>query len=215
MSHEGPRAEQLAWLRADLVATKELSVQALSRQIYEIGFQCLRCGECCIGEDNSVVVFPYEIRRILSSTGRQLLEAVEPPEEGEWDRDGGFHTLEWRLKKENGSCKFYSRSECGKNGQCKIYESRPLICSTYPFYLDQGILQCSECRGLGQEMEIAQAESMAKRLIERSITEIYEAIALLEKYEDFERGPAREKGPCIVHDSEGEHRVQGKVFRQK
>jgi hypothetical protein len=39
----------------------------------------------------------------------------------------------------------------------------------------------------------------------RHLFEIQEAIALLERYRDFERGEARKGGGCIVHDSEGEH----------
>ncbi len=207
MSSKEQRAEQIERLRADLRAAKDLSIDALSRQIGEIGFLCLHCGECCAGEDNSVVVFPFEIRRILETTGLQWLDAVEPPEEGEWDRGGCFHTLEWRLKKKNGACKFYSKYEAGTNGdrECQIYGSRPLICSTYPFYLDRGVLHFSECRGLGGMIEPDKAREMAELLILRFVTEIREAIALLEKYEDFERGGAGEGGRCIVHDSEGEH----------
>ncbi|RQW78480.1 MAG: YkgJ family cysteine cluster protein [Methanothrix sp.] len=209
MSRDGQRAEQIKQLCADLEAAKELSADVLLRQIQEIGFQCQRCGECCTGDDNSVVVFPFEVRRILAAAGLQWLEAVEPPKEGEWDRNGCFHTLEWRLKKEGASCKFYSKTACGMNGfvVCRIYESRPLICSTYPFYLDRGVLHFSECRGLGGMIEPDKAKELAKLLILRYVTEIREAVALLEKYEDFERGGPEEDGRCIVHDSEGAHSI--------
>lgn len=193
--------ELLAKLRDDMVAAQVLSTERLAIQIQEIGFQCLRCGECCTGEDNSVVVFPFEIRRILGATRMYWCDAVEPPQEGEWDSDGIFHTLEWRLKKEDGSCKFYAKCIC------KIYSARPLLCSTYPFYLDSGILRCSECRGLGRKIEPGKAWKIAALLKKRWIIEICEAIALLEKYEDFERGRPAKRGLCIVHDSEGEHRI--------
>jgi len=195
------RKRQLAELRRSLEAAKGLSTKELAAQIEMIGFQCQGCKDCCRGIDNSVVVFPFEIRRILAATGLKWMEAVEPPSEGEWDSDGCFHTLEWRLKKKEGSCQF-----CREDG-CRIYEARPLLCSTYPFFLDQGILCYSECRGLGRMIEPAAAKKLAERLIERNITEINEAISLLEKYHDFERGPQRERGPCVVHDSEGEHWV--------
>jgi hypothetical protein len=56
------------------------------------------------------------------------LEVVGPPEEGEWDRDGCFHTLEWRLRKdgasEGASCRFYH------DGRCSIYPAGP--CSVAP-----------------------------------------------------------------------------------
>ena len=161
------------------------------------------CGECCRGQDNSVVVFPFEIRRILSATDLEWLDVVSPPNLGEWDREGCFHTLEWWLNKENESCRFY------QNGHCAIYSVRPMLCSAYPFYLDRGELMCSECRGLGGKIEPGEARNMAERLIRRYVIEIQEAIAILEKYEDFERGEVGKGGGCIVHDSEGEHRILG------
>jgi uncharacterized protein len=193
--------ERLAQLCEDLEATKRISTRDLAAQIRETGFRCVKCGECCVGEDNSVVVFPFEIRRIMASTGQGWLDTVEPPAEGEWDCQGNFHTLEWRIKKENGSCKFFS------DGKCKIYSDRPFICCTYPFYLDDGGLRWSECRGLGAKIETADAKEMAGRLIERRIIEIQESIALLERYQDFQRGCRSEDGACIVHDSEGEHSI--------
>ena len=134
---------QIADLQAALERAKALSVEALATQIREIGFKCLGCGECCSGEDNSVVVFPFEVRRILAATGLGWLEVAGPPDVGEWDKDGCFHTLEWRLKKVSQSCRFF------ENGSCSIYPIRPGLCSTYPFYLDEGVLQCSMCSGIG------------------------------------------------------------------
>jgi hypothetical protein len=120
---------------------------------------------------------------------------------GEWDKDGCFHTLEWRLKRERDSCRFY------ENSRCSIYPTRPGLCSTYPFYLDDGGLQCSLCRGIGGSIELGEAKELAGRVIRRSILELMEAIALTEKYEDFERGKSNESGDYVVHDSEGEHRI--------
>jgi len=83
-----------------------------------------------------VVVFPFEIQAHSRGYGPRLgTDVVEPPKEGEWDSEGVFHTLEWRLKKEDGSCKFYAK------WRCKIYGTRPLLCSTYPFYLDSGVIK--------------------------------------------------------------------------
>ena len=80
------------------------------------------------------------------------------------------------------------------------------VVRTYPFYLDRGKLMASECRGLGGKIDAQEAERLAETLIARQITEIEEAIALLERYRDFPRGPPGERG-IIVHDSEGEHRI--------
>ena len=146
----------------------------------------------------------------MIATGLPWLEVVGPPEEGEWDKDGCFHTLEWRLKKEGESCRFY------QNGRCSVYRDRPMLCRTYPFYLDNGELMCSECRGLGGKIESDEADKMAEQLILRYLFEIQEAIALLERYRDFERGEAKKGGGCIVHDSEGEHRIaSGKTHGDK
>jgi len=158
MRRKSSTEELLSKLREDLLAARGLSTERLAAQIQEIGFQCQRCGECCTGEDNSVVVFPFEIRRILQYMGMDWNDVVEPPQEGEWDSEGVFHTLEWRLKKEDGSCKFYAK------WRCKIYGTRPLLCSTYPFYLDSGALRCSECRGLGRKIQPRKAQKIAALL---------------------------------------------------
>ena len=135
-------ASRIADLRADLTKAKDLSQSNLAAEIRKMGFSCLACGECCRGEDNSVLVFPREIRRIQEATGLSWQEAAEPPEEGEWDTEGHFHTLEWRLAKVGEACRFY------QEGRCTIYSVRPMLCRTYPFYLDDCALRCSECRGL-------------------------------------------------------------------
>ncbi len=202
MSNDESRARQIEELKRSHRAARNLSPAKLAARIKEIGFACLQCGECCRGEDNSVIAFPQEIRRIMAETGLDWQEVAVPPEEGEWDRDGIFHTLEWRLKKDGDSCRFY------RNEKCAIYRVRPMLCSTYPFYLDDGQLLCSECRGPGSLIESGEAERMAEKLIMRHLFEIQEAISLLEKYVDFERGEAGEKGECIVHDSEGEHAIE-------
>ncbi|VVB71485.1 Putative zinc- or iron-chelating domain protein [uncultured archaeon] len=204
MSRKSAIERHIAELREDLLAARKLSTENLAQQIQENGFSCQLCGECCQGMDNSVVVFPFEIRRIKAASGLEWLQAAEPPEEGEYDREGCFHTLEWRLKRIDGSCRFY------QSGRCSIYEARPLLCSTYPFYLDRGRLQCSLCRGLGCKIDPEKAGEMAELLILRYTTEIEEAILLLEKYQDFERGRPRKGGRCIVHDSEGMHCIHHK-----
>jgi Fe-S-cluster containining protein len=193
--------DRIAGLKQALLAAKELSLTELAALIRDLGFRCQKCGECCRGEDNSVVVFPEEIRCIQRATGLLWLEVVKPPKEGEWDRDGCFHTLEWRLGKEGESCRFY------QNGRCTIYSYRPMLCRTYPFYLDNGELMHSECRGLGCKIESEEADELAEQLVKRHLLEIQEAIHLLERYRDFERGEAKNGGGCIVHDSEGEHHI--------
>ena len=194
--------EMLADLAFQLEEAESLSAETIAREIVRIGFRCQRCGDCCRGEDNSVAVFPFEVRAIIAETGEGWLAAAEPPLEGEWDSQGNFHTLEWRLAKAGRDCKYYS-----ENG-CRIYGARPLLCKTYPFYLEDGRRRWSECRGLGGEIDHAEATKLAELLKRRQIIEIREAIDLIRKYQDFERGEPSPFGRCIVHDSEGEHEIE-------
>ncbi|HQF16102.1 MAG: Flagellin N-methylase [Methanosaeta sp. PtaB.Bin039] len=177
-----------------------LDVSSVARQIQAIGFHCMRCCECCQGPDASVLAFPREVRALSSLTGLSWAEVAEPPQRGEFDRQGNFHTLEWRLVKSGPDCRFYS------DGCCSVYPCRPLLCRTYPFYLANGELQVSECRGLGQSMEPEAAADLAAMLKERYLIELEEGRELLSRFRDFSRGRPSVDGCCIVHDSEGEHR---------
>jgi len=204
MKVEGPASdERLVALVSRLEAARDLSTEGIAAEIQKVGFRCIECGECCRGEDNSVTVFPFEIKRIVCETGKSWLDVVEPPSLGEWDSERNFHTLEWRLKKEGPSCSYHS------GGGCSIYPDRPLLCRTYPFYLEDGELHVSECRGLGGAIEHRAALSLASVIKTRYLTEIEESIELVRRYRDFERGsPSSEgAGVCIVHDSEGEHPI--------
>ncbi len=195
--------EMLADLALQLERAKSLTTETIAREIVRIGFRCQRCGDCCRGEENSVALFPFEIRAIMVAAGGEgWLDVAEPPLEGEWDSEGNFHTLEWRLRKEGRDCKYYSKEGC------RIYGARPLICKTYPFYLEEGRLRWSECRGLGGEIGPKEAQKIAELLKKRQIVEIREAIDLVRKYEDFERGDPSFHGKCVVHDSEGEHKIE-------
>jgi len=196
------REKHLEALRHELQETRDLSLDHLAQQIKALGFQCLRCGECCAGEENSVVVFPFEIRAIRERTGLFWDEVARPPSVGEWDDQGRFHTLEWRLNKEHGSCKFY------RDGECRIYGERPLLCKTYPFFLENGVLGVSECIGLGHQIGSDTSQELAALLKRRRIAELEEAIALIEKFRDFSRGLPGRKTICIVHDSQGMHMIK-------
>ncbi|MCZ7403874.1 MAG: YkgJ family cysteine cluster protein, partial [Candidatus Methanoperedens sp.] len=90
-----------------------------------------------------------------------------------------------------------------KGGLCEIYETRPYICKTYPFYLLDGRLMISECEGIGGDITEEESRKLATLLKERYIAEIKEAIALFEKFRGFNLSGS---GIC-VHDSEGEHWV--------
>jgi Fe-S-cluster containining protein len=174
----------------------KIDEKALSDAIRKIGFRCCKCAKCCTAEhgDNTVVLFPFEIRNIVERTGLPMNEIVCPTPSEDRDSEGNIHTFEWVLNTK-ADCIFL---HCGL---CKIYECRPFICKTYPFYLLDGHLMVSECDGLGGEIRGDNSHNLAALLKERYIAEIKEMISLLTKFRGFRPGG---KGIC-VHDSEGEH----------
>lgn len=169
----------------------------IAGQIKALGFHCNKCAQCCRAEfgDNTVIVFPSEIRSISEKTGLSRDDFVIPTPSEDMDSKGNVHTFEWVLKK-NGDCIFL------ENDLCEIYECRPHICRTYPFYLLDGKLEVSECIGIGGNINDEESLKFAVLLKQRYIKEIREAIELLEKFNGFI--PCGSGNIC-VHDSEGEH----------
>ncbi len=170
---------------------------ALANKITSIGYKCLRCAKCCKLDfgDNTVSIFPSEIRCISGKTGLNRDEIAVPTPSEDRDAQGKIHTFEWILRK-NGDCRFL------ENDLCKIYQCRPFICSTYPFYLFDGRLMVSECEGIGEPIGDEEAMNIARLLKERYITEIKESVALLEKFRGLRPNG---RGDICVHDSEGDH----------
>jgi len=193
----------------NLERLKAANAGTLAKKIAEARFRCQRCGKCCKSEfgDNTVTVFPSEIRGIMQATGLGWPDVVRPNESCDMDDNGEYHTFEWALrKKNNGECRFL------ENNGCTVYEHRPLICRSYPMNMEAGHLEVElyECDGVGAgEMEEADARRMAETLLRRQLTETMETVALMERYEPFHANvpkPADEK-VYIVHDSEGSRRV--------
>lgn len=184
-------------LKRSLNEAVRIDESKIADKIMSIGYKCQQCGRCCMGDygDNTVSIFPFEIRRISEKTGLKREDIAVPTPSEDRDDAGNIHTFEWILKK-NRDCTFLDK------GLCKIYECRPYICRTYPFYLLDGRLRISECEGLGNTISDEDAMKMATLLKERYIAEIRESIALLEKFRGF--APSG-KGDICVHDSEGEH----------
>jgi len=184
-------------LKKELDEAFLINEDEIASKIKSIGFECSHCARCCkkCYGDNTVTVFPYEIRSICRKTGLLPEDIVIPTPSPDRDSEGNVHTFEWVLI-DKGDCMFL------KKGLCKIYECRPYICRTYPFYLLDGRLMISECEGLGNTISDEDAMKMANILKERYIAEIRESIALLEKFRGF--SPSG-KGNICVHDSEGEH----------
>ncbi len=136
-------------------------------------------------------------------------QLFELPEE-DIDSEGNIHTYGWMLRrKKNGDCVFLEKD----TNRCRIYPVRPMLCSTYPFYIEGLKLYTCECEGLGDHISAEESRKLAETLLSRYISELEDTLAMYEKYEDFERGKegldiARdylEKDMCIyiVHDSRG------------
>ena len=189
--------QNITHLKKTLDEALKIDENKLAGEIKKTGFKCTQCSKCCKEEygDNTVAVFPFEIRRICEQTGLEWNDVVIPTPSDDTDSDGNTHTFEWVLRN-NGDCIFL------KSGMCRIYDSRPYLCKTYPFYLDEGRLMACKCEGLGKSMSDAESREVASLLKERYITEIKESISLLEKFGGFK--PQGRGGVC-VHDSEGEH----------
>lgn len=194
--------ERISQLKKALDEALRLDESNIANKIKLIGFKCLGCARCCMQEygDNTVSVFPFEIKRISERTGLQTEEIAVPAPSEERDPEGNIHTFEWVLRK-NWDCMFL------KNGLCSIYECRPRICMTYPFYLLEGHLMVSECEGLGGSISDDECLKLSSQLKERYIAELKESILLIERFRGFKPGG---NGNLCVHDSEGEHWVQSR-----
>ena len=137
----------------------------LARQIQDIGFSCTRCGECCSGTDNLVMVSPEEIERLAGTTGRAAGILAEPYPECIETGDGGSITFEWSLRKDESGCRLFS------DGLCTAYAARPWICLTYPFMLEGERLLVSACPGIGGEISADEAWELAGLLLDRKRAE--------------------------------------------
>jgi Fe-S-cluster containining protein len=188
---------RISILKKDLDNALRIDEKKLAERIKAMGFECRKCAQCCMSEfgDNTVIVSPSQIRKICDISGLKRDDFVIPTPSEDRDKGGNIHTFEWVLKK-NGDCIFL------KENLCEIYECRPFICKTYPFYLLDGKLEVCECMGIGGNISDRESLELAGLLKERYIQEIKESIALFEKFKGFNRGGS---GSVCVHDSDGEH----------
>ncbi len=209
----------------------KLSINEMAKQLVSIGFECMMCGECCRAgsADNTVILFPDEIRLIMDAHGMALEDVCEPSIPQFIDDSGILHCFEWVLKRHsNGNCIFIQA-----DNTCMLYQQRqeqrhqqkhqqghqqrPWICSTYPFFLAfadgaaKPEIMVSECRGVGRPMNEEDALTLAELLKARLLAEITEEIGLLEKLKGFEdweptrfySGQGYQGYTIAVHDSCG------------
>jgi Fe-S-cluster containining protein len=187
-------------------------INEMAKQLVSIGFECLKCGDCCRARsgDNTVMLFPDEIRLIMDTHGMDLDDICEPSVPQFIDYSGILHCFEWVLKRHsNWDCRFIQT-----DNTCMLYQQRPWICSTYPFFLlftngaSKPDIMVSECKGIGRPMKEEDAIKLVELLKGRLLAEITEEIMLLENLEGFEdwdyiKDHSRPRFSIAVHDSRG------------
>lgn len=164
---------------------------------------------------------PEDEERYLQSSFRQSeeneeqlsTESLESVQEC-IDCEGRIHAFGWILRrKRNGDCIFLEKD----THRCRIYPVRPMLCSTYPFYLEGLRLHTCECEGLGSPISIEDSRKLAEDLLLRYVSELEDTLVTYENFVDFRRD---ENGlelakksleshtcTCIVHDSMGSTEV--------
>ncbi len=211
-------------LKQELTNASNISTGTIAAKIEDIGFSCLMCGKCCRREfgDNRVLLIPQEIQVISDHTILEAHEIATPAtsdgsDSDLIDTDGKIHTFGWMLaRKSNGDCNFIEDAET--SNKCKIHEVRPMLCRTYPFYMQDMELHTSECEGLGRKIAPEESLTIAHDLINRYVAEIEDTIALYEKFEEFTPNPENieiknirtnedNHVVYVVHDSKGTHEV--------
>ncbi len=194
-------AEELLIKQLDIA--KNIDEKELALQIKNIGFKCLRCCECCKDSygDSTVAVFPFEIRNIQKRTGLDWLDIAKPHTCGDYDAEGTLHAFGWVLRKK-GKCIFL------KNNCCEIYDCKPMICDTYPFFIEDGHLEICKCRGLGSYISPEKSRLIAGRIKDRYVKEIEDMMIFFNRFKNFNQkfrvniGDSEKNGFCIVHTSE-------------
>lgn len=213
----------MASLASELERAKALSVSELADSIMAIGFECTRCGACCMGDADDVhtaTISPDEARDISGVTGEPWRNVVRPVPFGLNDHGHGI-TFEWALQStECHDCRFYDDDE--GQGSCTIYQHRPAICRTYPFSIplegttvpqsepvaQDGFVIAHECEGLGRDISRDEAHSLAEDLKRRAIRDIEEMIATVDNYRESVSHPE----PTVVYDADGPKRPDGSLI---
>ncbi|SET10910.1 hypothetical protein SAMN04488587_2369 [Methanococcoides vulcani] len=211
------RQSLIKGLQEELEAAGSILIEDIASQIREIGFSCRMCGSCCkrSGGDNRVFLTSADKEMLKSCSicpedaaipmlpdGMDMYSSssvLEHLQEFEIDSNGRLNTFGWMLKrKECGDCFFIGEDEGdygdeagggGGQNRCNIYTDRSMLCRTYPFYIDDGELNASECGGLGDEISYEDSILLARDLVDRYVTEIKDTILLYEKFEEIQTSP--------------------------
>jgi len=90
-----------------------------------------------------------EVKSIVQTTGLGYPEFAQ--------QISGMNSYKYKMKKRNGKCVFL------KDGACRVYDARPLVCQFYPFavrkYNGDTIVDVSEdCPGIGLGSAVSQGD---------------------------------------------------------
>ena len=143
------------------------------------------------------------------SFSTELLELIQENIDGE----GNIHAFGWMLRRNsNLDCILLEKS----TSTCRVYSVRPMLCKTYPFYIEELKLHTCECEGLGYPISAEDSRKLAENLLYRYISELEDMLAMYKKFVNFKRGEkglelAKKKlgdSTCtyIVHDSTGNNK---------
>jgi len=176
----------------------EKKADKIQKEIESAGFSCTGCARCCQREDadNTVFLLPQEIEMIENATGMNKRDFILPlfPDfytvsndssvrieakrfaeilktiPDQINEKGYIHTFGWMLQRdENGRCAFLNE----KTKKCAIYDIRPGLCRTYPFYLSENGVEDCECEGLlkNSKTDRILACELAKDVMKRPLAE--------------------------------------------
>ena len=132
----------MPWLSPPGVAVEEEAPTSWFAELApqnNLPFECTGCGKCCKTRGD-VYLSPTETNKAAASLGLSIFEFkqqfVEEEEvtvamtlDPEQIPEGETGWTVLRHKQEDGSCIFLN-----DEGLCKIYDARPIQCSTYPFW---------------------------------------------------------------------------------
>lgn len=160
--------------------------------IQDSGFECLRCGWCCrenfnirvtqniLRPSNAISIFPDDIRHIVKNTGMLWDEIAEPDIYSCLSDGESVRVIGWILRRnEAGDCIFY------RNGECTIYEWRPMICRCYPFFVDDSSVDIMHCEGLHNKKAPQHAAEMGLMLKRYEIKKLQSFIRIISQVGDM------------------------------
>ncbi|MFP3951635.1 MAG: YkgJ family cysteine cluster protein [Candidatus Bathyarchaeia archaeon] len=133
------------------------------RFIHPVGlrWRCTNCGACCRNpedRDRRILLLPTDISRLRGVIESEFYNTVE-----------GREPFVAEMVKSDGKCVFL-----GADG-CEIYDNRPLICRTYPFWIeriDQSFIfrVDEDCPGLGKGERLG--ERFFRKLLKECLSNI-------------------------------------------